>query len=274
MKFKYLIIIFCIIIVMIISLTALLPVLLTGPQTVEGVADLRYITLPFLLIMVLLFAGVNVFFILNYRLFSLLEREDWPALAYYLENKVYVKRRYTARNIRLLATSYMLISDYQSVLKLESKTQLAKPSLITKNVLIFGSARILSGVFSEAAVFFGTQMRKCKADVFQWVRWFYGFSLLLKGSFDIAEPEFISLALSSDNALITGLSAYFLNTSLEKKSKTPEKCREASEDGKKRVVTALKNAAGWNKEMQRAGTEIHFAIIKKYIDETGKWLFG
>jgi len=223
--------------------------------------------------MVMLLVCMSIFFFLNYRLLSLLERVDWPALAYYLEQKIYVKGRYSARNVRILASSYLVISDYQSVLKLESKTQLAKPALVSKNALIFGSARILSGSYSDAAVFFRIQMSKCKSKDKQWMRWFGGFSQLLTGAFNMAEPDFVLMAISSNDALITGLSAYFLSTSLEKKSQNPEKCKEAAKNGKERVLKSIKNINNWKKEADKTGTDIHIAIIRKYIDEAGIWLY-
>ena len=282
MKFKYLIIAFGIIIIIIISVTAFLPVLLANldgrspinsGSSVEYAMNIRYILFPLLIFMLLLLGFVSIYFLLNYRLFSLLEREDWPALAYYLENKIYVKGKYSARNVRLLASSYLVISDFQSVLKLEGKIQISKPAEISKNALLFGSARILSGNYPEAAVFFKNHIDKCKPADKQWVRWFCGFSHLLSGAFQEAEPDFSSLAVSSDDALITGLSSYFLRNSMEKKSSDPQKCRELSETGKDRVIKSVKNIKNWNKEVVKTGTDIHIAIIRKYIDETRQWLF-
>jgi hypothetical protein len=206
----------------------------------------------------------------------LLEREDWPALAYYLEQKIYVKGRYNTRYVRLLASSYFVISDYQSVLKLESKTQLVKPSVIDKNILIFGAARVISGKHEEAAVFFKTHLDKgkLKAEEKEWVNWFYGFSRLLAGAFAIAKPEFLSLAVFSSNALVAGLSAYFLHTTISKNSENSIECQVVAKDGKERVVSALKDAESWKKEADRLSSEIHIAIIRKYIDEAGNWLFA
>ena len=271
MKFKYLIIAFTIIISIVILVTALLPLIF---NRVEYVANFRYITLPLLMFMALLLTCMSVYFFINYRLFSLLEREDWPALAYYLEHKIYVKNGYSERNVRLLASSYLVISDFQSVLKLESKVILAKPSVVYKNVLIFGAARILSGNHADAAAFFNSHMDKCEKKDKQWLNWFYGFSLLLSGDFNQAEPDFSSLAVSSDNVLITGLSAYFLHSSLEKRSLNPDKCHEIAENGRQRVINTVKIAGKWGKEADKVGAEIHIAIIRKYIDEAGKWLFS
>jgi len=270
LKFKYLLIAFSIIIFIVILIASLLPVFLSGQ---DFTVNSRYIALPLLIFIAILLISISVFLFLNYRLFSLLEREDWPALAYYLEQKIYVKNRYSAKNVRLLAGSYLVISDYVSVQKLESKVQIAKPSLLKKNILIFGPAKILCGKQKEAVSFFGSYMEKCASKEKQWVRWYYGFSLLLSGAFGIAEPEFASLAVSCNDALITGLSAYFLSSSIEKHSKKPEECRDLAETGRNRVVKTLKTEEDWTKEADQRGTEIHISIIRKYIDEAGKWLF-
>ena len=239
----------------------------------ESTLDFRYISLPLLILMFLLLAGIGLYFIINYRLLSLLEREDWPALAYYLEQKIIVKNRYNDRDVRLLASSYLVISDYPSVQKLENRALLAKPSVVDNNVLIFGAARVLSGNHKDAVAFFKMRLDKCPEKDRQWIRWFLGFSYLLSGEFTLAEPELSSLAVSCDDAVITALSAYFLDSSLAKNSPRPDECRAAAETGRSRIVKVINNAAKWKKEVDKTGAEIHTAIIRKYIDEAGKWLF-
>ncbi|MDR3020714.1 MAG: hypothetical protein LBU66_07410 [Treponema sp.] len=271
MKFKYLIIVFSIIILIIILITALLPLLLAEQ---DFAISFRYITLPLLIFLALLLICIFVFFLSNYRLFSLLEREDWPALSYYLEQIIFVKGRYSAPKVRLLASSYLVISDYASVLKLENKAMLAKPSVVRKNALVFGTARVLSGNHKEAASFFSAYMDKSRADEKQWLHWYYGFAQLLGGNFNEAEPEFLSLAVNSSSALITGLSSYFLSNNVAKYSLDSEECNAVSEKSRIRVKKAMKNAGGWKREADKMGAEIHIAIIRKYIDEAGKWLFA
>jgi hypothetical protein len=223
--------------------------------------------------MILLLGAVGIFFFYNYRLLSLLEREDWPALAYFLEQKIYVKRQYNARYVQLLASSYLVISDYASVLKLEGKAMLVKPSVVAKNVLLFGAARVLSGNHADAVTFFKTHLGKgnFKGKNEQWGRWFYGFSQLLAG--DSKMTDFASLAVSSNDAIITALSAYFLNNSISKKCENPAECLAIAERGRERVVNIIKNTENWKREVDRMSGEIHVAIIRKYIDEAGNWLF-
>jgi len=271
LKVKHLIIVFNGIIIVIILITLLMPLLLAGP---EFSANMQPEILPFLLLMVFLLIFMNIFFYVNYRLLSLLEREDWPALAFYLEHIIYKKGRYSSRKVRLLASSYLVVSDYPSVLKLESNVLHIKPSIIDKNVLTFGIARLLGGSHEEAAAFFKAYMVKVKVKDRQWVCWFYGFSQLLCGAFDLAEQEFSSLAISSDNVMVTGLSAYFLQSSVAKKSLKPEECRTIAENGRKRVLKAIGNIVKWQKEADDMQTEVFISIIIKYINEAGKWLYN
>jgi len=270
LKFKHLIIIFSAIIIVIVLITSLLPLIISGHGSA---VTFKYITLPLIIFMAVLLICMSIFFFINYRLFSLLEREDWPALAYYLEQKIYVKGRYSDRYVRLLASSYLVISDFSAVLKLENKILTAKPSLISKNVLIFGAARVLNGNHHEAVLFFKNYLEKCGQNDKQWMQWFYGFSQLLNGNFRQAEPEFSSLAVTSDSILITGLSAYFLRNTIEKHSSDSKKCSEMAENGRERVRNSLNSHENWQREKEKLRAEIHIAIISKYINEAGKWIF-
>lgn len=270
MKFKYLIISFNIISIAIALVMFLSPVSLSG--YVSNV-NLLHLTRPLIFFIVLLIVCVNVFFLVNFKLFSLLEREDWPALSYYLEDKIYSKGHYSLKNTRLLATSYMVVTDYASVLRLEEKTRFAKPLAIKKNVLIFGAARVLSGKHDGAAAFFEEYLEEGKGMERQWIHWFYGFSNLLRGVFITAETEFKALVVSSRDALLAGLSAYFLSGSIAKHSFEPEKCSALADEGRARVIKTLKTRENWDKEAEKSGTEIHVAIIKRFITEAGNWLF-
>ena len=277
LKFKYLAIISGIIIIFFLLILVLLPAITLGPTVA---ASFRSATWPMFILLILIMAGVTVFFLFNYRLLSLLEREDWPALAYYLEQKIYGKGRYSSRKVRLLATSYLVMTDYPGVLRLESKVSIAKPLIVEKNILIFGAARILSGNHSEAAAFFNTHLqrdsghhKKGKIKEEQWLRWFYGFTQMLCGAFTQAEQEFSSLAISSPDALITGLSSYFLFNTLAKHSLKPAECRAVAGNGRERVKNVLINNEGWKKETEKTKNEVHTTIIMKYINEAGEWLF-
>jgi hypothetical protein len=243
------------------------------PARSEFLLYFRHFFLPLISFILLAFVCVIIFLLLNYRLFSLLEREDWPALSYYLENKIYTKGKYSARNVRFLAISYLVILDYASVFKLENKAIHAKPYVIEKNILIFGAVRILNGSLKEAVDFFRVHLKKGKKNERPWIRMFYGFSLLLCGAFNRAEHEFSYVAISSKNMLICGLSVYFLGASILNYSQKPDECKLIVENGRNRIIRKYKSVRGWEKEAEKVEEDIYAVIIKKYINEAGKWFF-
>jgi hypothetical protein len=269
LKFKYLIVSFSTIIAIFLLLVNLIPYFILGP---EFTANLRNVTIPVSAVMILAFAGIIIFYLFNFKLLKLLEMEDWPALAFYLENQIYNKNKYSSRKVKLLASSYMVISDYRSVIALENRALNVKPDTVYKNILIFGSAHILAGN-NSAAFFRNYNDKRIKKSDKQWLRWFYGFSQMLAGQFLISEQEFSFLAVNSPDILITGLSAYFLDTILVKHSLSKDKCRKIAENGREIVKKAVHNIKGWEKEISSMAAEIHASIIKKYLDEAGKWCF-
>ena len=271
MKFKFLVIILNIIIIFFLSAIALIPLVLFGT---EFAAMFWRSSWPLAGILLAALTVLNVFFMANRRLFWLMEREDWPALTDYLEQDVLGKGRYSPRKIKLLLNSYLVMSDSAAVLRLENKLAFIKPALLEANALVLGAARILGGDPLGAAEFFQIRISRAAARDSQWLRWYCGFSYTLASAFPEAEAEFKSLAPGSPDALVAGLSAYFLATTLQSRSADPSACDDAVREGRERVRAALKGAAGWKKEAAKVRTEVYAVIIKKYIDEAGIWLFS
>ena len=271
MKFKFVFILFSFTLLLLLVIFILLPSFLLGPSF-----SLSYwlVYWPFLLIWVLLFAAFIFFYFINRRLFILLEKEDWPALAHYLEYQVLTKGRYSSRLVRLLATSYLVLSDTDAVLNLENKAAIAKPALLDQNALIFGAARILGKDFSGASRFFEARKYSVKPKLKDWVSWYLGFSFLLDYRLQGAADEFSYLARESKNAVVTALSSYFLSETLARV--LPEKeaeLLEISSSGRIRARVILPVTEDWKREISKISTEVHAAVISKYIDCTCEWLY-
>ena len=229
---------------------------------------------PLVVIWALIFISFNIFYFTNRQLFMLLEKEDWPALVVFLEDKVISKGNYSPRLVRLLANCFLVLSDSAAVINLENKVAISKPALINTNALVFGTARILRGDISGAVRFFDSRKGIVKPGIKEWMYWYSGFSLLLDRQFEKAAEEFTLLVQESRDSLITGLSSYFLceNLSFMLIDKMDE-LREIASLGRKKVLKAIPKIEAWKKEVYRFSTEIHVAVISQYIEETGRWLF-
>jgi hypothetical protein len=271
LKFKSIFIIFNISIVFFLLVIVFLPFFILGAGFRE---DFWVSGWPLLLILACALAGLNAYYFSKRRLYYLLEREDWPALQDYLEQRVISRGKYSPQLVQLLANTYLVMSDSAAVTALENKTAIAKPALVEANALVFGAARILGGDPAGAADFFSLRLGRGKAKDLQWVRWYYGFSLLLNRQFGKAEAEFTALAAESADAVVTGLSAFFLADTLRKHTENPDAVQAKAREGRERVQGSLKTIEAWNREAAKIETEVHAALIKQHISQAGTWLFG
>jgi hypothetical protein len=257
------IIILNIIAVLFLSAAVAVPMMVLGTSGMT--ADFWRVLWPTGLIAVLALAGMNVYFFKNLRLFSLLKKDDWPALADYLEKRIYRDGKYSSRDVRLLAHSYIVTGDFDAAARLEKNVAAAKPALLDEFALMFGVARVLGGNKPATVEFFKERLEKGNVSEGEWVRWYYGFSLSLAGSSGQAQTVFGDLAATAKDVIVTGLSAYFLSEVL---GNSP-----AAKEGAGRVRRETGSLAQWGKRTAKVTTEVHGAIIRKHIAEAGEWIF-
>ena len=272
MKFQSIFILFNTILLFFIALICFSPVVILG----KDVALLFWRSNWYLLlILVSVLAVFDSFYFANARLYRLLEKEDWPALVYYLENKVLGHGKYSKRLVRLLANTYLVLSDSTGVMALENKAAFVKPSLVDDSALIFGTARILAKDVTGAVRFFEARLTTVRPRLRPWISWYFAFALLLDRKYERAYEEFSHLVEVSDNEVITALSAYFLSNSVKKALPDKKQVLESITDqGRERVRKMLPRQEDWNRETARIKTEVHGAVLSKYIDEAGRWLYS
>jgi hypothetical protein len=272
LKFRFVFIILNIVILLFLAFILLVPFAILGPDIAKTFLNSGW---PLIVVLIVVLAALNIFYIANRKLFFLLEREDWPALVYYLESEVIQKSRYSPRLVTLLANTYLVLSDAVSVTALEKKLSAAKPSLLESNCLTFGVARILSKDYKGAAQFFEKRLNSSKTESAEWVRWYYGFSKLLDENYTPAADEFMLLVKECRDPLIIGLSAYFLEHTLAKTlSARKEELKQCAEDGRRRVRTYFPSQAAWKKDAAKMKTEIYATIIIKYINNAENWIYA
>jgi hypothetical protein len=276
LKFKAVIVFFNIFLLFFLILVCVLPFAALGKDLALSFWKTSWYALPLILAVLAL---IDIYFMANGRIFLLLEKEDWPALVQVLEEKVFHQGRYTPRLVKLLANTYLVLSDARSVTELEKKLAITKNSLISGNALIFGAARILNKDHRGAVEFFSSRLPgganyKSGAQA-EWIRWYSGFSLLLSRDFAPAADTFTVLAREGRDGILTGLSAYFLDDNLSKflPSRSAE-LKAAAAAGKERVRQSLKRRIDWNREIKRVETEVYAVVLLSYIGKAGDFVYS
>lgn len=279
MKFKYLFLFFNFTVVVFLLIIIFMPLIILGDGFSPDWSRALWESLwPLIAVLAAALIVLDVYYFSNRTLFRLLEREDWPALSGYLETRVLRQGHYSGQLVRLLANTYLVMSDSAAVMSLENKLSLVKPALVEKNALIFGTARILGKDYAGALRFFAGyaetaahSTRRTKQG--PWLQWYHGFSLLLEKQFEAAAEKFRLLAASSPNPLVAALAAWFLADNLSKVSGGAE-FLAAAHATCERVRASLKTRKDWEAEIAKVETEVYAAILRKYINDTGNWIYG
>ena len=274
-KIKLVIIIFNILMLFFIAVILALPLLILGSTLAGTFWRSSWFFAPLILAAIAL---INLYFILNYRIYTLLEKEDWPALIMELEKRVLQKNNFNPRLVILLIHVYLVLSDTKSVTEMEKTLSVSRKKLVSRYALSFGAARILQKDYQGAADLFAASLEnpnKSRPPLeAEWLRWYYGFSLLLSRRFKEASDVFILLTHEGREGILVGLSAYFLHDSLSGFLPLQfTELKKIAKTGCERVKMTLPRRIDWDNELKNNKTEIYLAIIQSYTEKTADFLY-
>ena len=264
MKFKTIFIIFNLVIVFSFLVIFFMPLLLLGTEHFsEFFVNNWYISLLFIATL----AIFNSYFIVNWRLFQLLEKEDWLGLIEYLEDKIYKHRKVQKNYLKILVNSYLVTSQSEEILKLKDHVEHMRPNLIRQFSVAFGLPYLLTNRSEEAERYYGKLLAQKRIRERTWIRWNYGFSLLQVKEAEGAKKEFFAL-LESDNPIIVLLSLYLLSSLA-----AGDDDAKSVLDGKAEEIRSRYSKARWEKKLNRHKSNLQAMIFSRLIAEASNWLF-
>jgi hypothetical protein len=272
MKFRTIFILFNVVILTSFLFVFLLPLFLLGAgSSLAFWKGNWYLALLFLALL----AGLNSFFLLNRKTFLLVEREDWGGLSAHLAGLMFPKARFSSSKVRLLVNAYLLQSDIEGIEALERELSSRRPELLRRNALLFGVTRLLRNRSGEAEAFFAAYLDAKDVESRPWLRFNYGFSLVLQKRAAQALPYLEEGSLARDPVLSL-LGSYLLGSvgaaSLDDEA---ERLRVSTQaEASREKLRARYTSAQWSKEVERAKSEVHIVILSRLIDDAGRWLYG
>lgn len=271
MKFRTIYILFNVVVLISFFFVFFMPFFLLGPgNSLEFWKSNWYLALVFLAVL----AALNVFFILNWKVFVLVEREDWSSLSAHLVDLIFTRKSYSGRHVALLVNAYLLQSDIKGIGLLEAELLAHKPALLRKHALLFGVTRLLQNKSAEAEAFFQPYLGAKDVDNREWLRFDYAFSLVLQRRFGDASA-YLKEGLGCKDAVLALLSAYLLGSLVATATTQPGEAAAlvAQADSCRAALRKRFPPQRWTREVERAKSEIHIVILSKLIDDAGTWLF-
>jgi hypothetical protein len=264
MRFKTIVILFNVVIVVSFLFIFFVPLILLGPDYFSLFFSRNWIAGALFIVAL---ASVNGYFAANARLFGLLEREDWPALVRFLESQVYRKGRVRAKQVRLLANAYLLTSNTEAARALEGEVRKKRPDLVRRLAVQFGIPYLLAADSEEAEAYFADLAADPRVSGRDWLRWSRAFCQCRRGARQGARAELAELEQTVRDPVLRLLVLYLLGTV----SAGDAASRERADRGRLELRTRYPPAA-WARVVDRARSNLEVVVLSKVLQEAEAWM--
>ncbi|ORC35422.1 hypothetical protein B4O97_09640 [Marispirochaeta aestuarii] len=262
MKFKVIFILFNVVILFSFLIIFFMPLAVLGWEyTKEFWADNWYLPLVFFLIMGIL----NVYFIRNWRLFSLLEREEWGGIIGYVLSRL-EEGRVRRQEVRMAINAALISSRLNVIGRIEELLRDKRPAAMPSFALSLGIPYLLNNDPPGAENYF-REFLEIRGEDRPWIVWCYGFALLLQRRLEEAKIQFLSLT-EEKSPILNLLTAYMLDT-----------CAVQDEEAKRyqnTLVAGLRSKytrTEFLRIAEKARTAVHIVVLGTVLDEAVEWLY-
>ncbi len=267
MKFKLIFALFNGIVIISFLFVFLMPLFVLGFEYTAGFWSQNwYLILVFVAILALL----DGYFVLNWKLFQLLEKEDWKGLAAFLEARIFGKKHFSDQNIRLLCNSWVVQGQALEIMRLEKIIRENRPGLIRRHGLLLGIPYLLKNETQAMLAFFEPLAADTKASDREWLRFNLAFGLLAERRLPEAVAILQELATQKKETIIQLLSLYLLDSQTDAASSDHAKnqflyCADFRKRFSKSSLVKL---------IDRSKENLEVIILYKVIMEAVEWMFG
>ena len=266
MRFRLIFILFNVVLVISFLVIYLMPLVILGWDYTKMFWTNNWF-LP--IIFVFIIGVLNLYFALNWRLFKLLEHEDWNGLVVYLETQVYKRHRLRKQYIRILANGYLVNSRNEDIGKLASYLKEKKPRYLVYFGLLFGIPHLLQNDPNAMESYFAALLEVRKLPNRNWIEWNHSFSLVMLKRHVEATNELVGVANREKEPVLLLLCIYLLDAFANGNREAERLVTEGKKALKGRFTPAT-----WQRAVESAKDNVEVVILTKLLGEATEWLFS
>lgn len=163
-----------------------------------------------IVLFVVLISILDIYFLRNWTLFDLLEKEDWPALLTWLDEKIYTKGRLNRPYASLLVNTALSVGQLDILAKLKNQILEKKPSLMKHMGVSLGIPVLKSGDRDAIRAYYSPLADDTGTTGRDWARWCRGMASGENGIqelHDLLSVSDISIRILAWDLLNSNLSA-------------------------------------------------------------------
>ncbi len=221
------------------------------------------------LVFLVTLAAVNGYFGFNWKLFINLEKEDWPALVVFLEDRILRRGLAWPTHVRMLLNAYLITSNTEGILALEAFLRRRSPRLISRFSIPFGIPYLLMKDPAVSEAFFASLLAAGAPANREWVRWNRSFSLIQMGRPQDARGELSALSGAARDPVVRLLSLYLLDV-LGRGDPAVER---SVVEGRRGLRSAY-SAQRLQQVIERSADNMEIVVLSKIVADARLWLYA
>lgn len=224
---------------------------------------------PIALVFAVTLAAIDTYFLLNWKLFTALENENWAEVAGFLEGRILRRGWITAGRVRLLLNTYLVTSNTEGILALEAYLAKKRPSLLAKFSLPFGIPHLLAKDPAASEAWFRAQLERPRLADRDWTRWNHAFCLLQARRRDDARSVLTDLVDQVTDPVLLLLAVYLLEAIPQ-----PDTAAQARVAARRESLRSAHTPSSIQKAIEKSGANIQVVVLSKLLQDATQWLFA
>jgi len=224
---------------------------------------------PIALVFAVTLAAIDSYFLLNWKLFTGLEKEDWPAVAAFLEGRILHRGWITGGRVRLLLNTYLVTSNTDGILALEAFLLKRRPSLVARFSLPFGIPHLLAKDPSASEAWFRAQLGRPRLADRDWTRWNHAFCLLQAARAGEAQAVLAELVDQVADPVLLLLALYLLEAIPQR-----DTAAQGRVTARRESLRSAHTPASFQKAIEKSSANIQVVVLSRLLADATKWLFS
>lgn len=266
MRFRILFVVFNLVILASFAAIFLMPAIVLGWEYTRIFWSGNW---PIAAVFVSVLGGLNGYFIYHWKLFTLLEQEDWSGLVSYLEQRVFQRRRVSRQHLNVLINGYVVTGVPQRITRIEEFLVKTRPRLVPRLAPELGVPYLLANDAEAMERFFAPLVANPRTASPLWIRWNHGLALRLLGRTDEARGQFVAVLESTRNPLERLLSAYLLDMLDGNPDDVTVLVRKARSE-----LAAAYSRDAWERKLESMRQSLQVLVLASLTRSASDWAWG
>jgi membrane protein implicated in regulation of membrane protease activity len=223
-----------------------------------------YLALLFLIVL----AGMNGYFLKNWKLFSLMEEEKWKEIQQYLERKIRESKRISEQNVRILMNTYLVSGQTDRLLELAEFLKERAPKVYRKVAVELGIPFLLRSDPEGLENYYKPLSKDGSVRLQNWARFNGALALVLAHRFSEAQRELEQFQTAKEEPILVLLSSYLLATLTE-----GDTLREKTEEIRVQFQSRFSQKK-WSHYVGKLKENLMVLVLSQFIQDATKWMYS